>query len=126
MPDTTHMYGGLRAAPTWVAHRHEKNANRREISRRNAIVLDNISVMRRLLLLSLVFVSCAANQASPVTNRGYLASLQVVQPNLDHAPMPELEVNARASDYLALGLSNFNANKRIEAIRAFSHALSTG
>jgi hypothetical protein len=52
--------------------------------------------------------------------------LQAVQPNIEHAPMVELDASSRASDYLAFGLTYFNGGQRLEAINAFSHAIATG
>ncbi len=78
------------------------------------------------LSLSLVCVACASAPTPSPLNRGYIASLKAMQPNIDN-PTPEpIREGGRASDYLALGLTFYNGNQKLEAIEAFNKAIATG
>ncbi len=86
----------------------------------------SLLVSRSALAFAIGFsVSCATATQSP-QNRGYLASLKTVQPALQHTPSEPLKAGGRASDYLALGLTFFNGNQKLEAIESFQRALETG
>lgn len=83
------------------------------------MVLSTVTVMATLTM------GCAADpQLSP--SRGYLASLKTLAPTVPHEPRNVLQDGGRASDYLALGLSFYNDDRRLDAIEAFSRALATG
>jgi hypothetical protein len=70
---------------------------------------------------------CAAQQTpSSPFNRGYIASLRTMQPALVSPPLEPIREGGRASDYLALGLTFYNGNQKLEAVEAFNKALSTG
>lgn len=69
---------------------------------------------------------CAAQQAPSPFNRGYIASLRTMQPALVSPPLEPIRDGGRASDYLALGLTFYNGNQKLEAVEAFNKALSTG
>lgn len=86
--------------------------------------------MSRFALLGLTLLvvtqGCAAQQAPSPFNRGYIASLRTMQPDIQSAPMEPIRDGARASDYLALGLTFYNGNQKLEAVEAFDKALATG
>jgi len=72
-------------------------------------------------------VSCASVPAASPQDRGYIASLKAMQPASPvHTPAEPVKAGGRASDYLALGLTFYNGNQKVEAVDAFQRALETG
>lgn len=87
--------------------------------------------MSRIALLLSLFcmgmtIGCASQTGPSPFNRGYIASLKTMQPNLVSPPVEPIRDGGRASDYLALGLTFYNGNQKLEAVEAFNKALATG
>jgi hypothetical protein len=77
--------------------------------------------------LATVGISCASVPAQSPQNKGYLASLKTIPPTLaPKAQVEPIKAGARASDYLALGLTHYNGSEKLQAIDAFHKALETG
>lgn len=89
--------------------------------------------MRRVAVVLLGFlyaatIGCGAQPSAGTLSqqRHYVASLESVPPPLNRRPMHDLAPNSKAAEYLAMGLSFYNASQKIDAVNAFSRALGTG
>ena len=79
-----------------------------------------------LMTVCCLSVGCASQATPSPYNRGYIASLKAMQPDIEPSKVEPIREGGRASDYLALGLTFYNGNQKLEAIEAFGKAIATG
>lgn len=79
-----------------------------------------------LLAVANFSAGCAAPINQMMAHPNYQASLQTVATPPRAQPIKEIAPDAKASDYLAMGLNFYQANQKVDAAHAFTLALDTG